>query len=285
LHLLYDCGEYRDNLNAKTENDYLSLTEKLINSSSSILYDSKNEFNNSFLDYNPASKTKIIFREVVNKGLKHDEKSYRPHQKTKESLDNKTNININKEKENKKMQKPNPIKSEDFYNLKPIDKNSTINPITITKQTLAKNRDFLNPQNKGKIENKNEMNKKSRKILDEINSEYDVINKNLNSNIYNPNKENFNKNNIETEDFYNDSEAAYQNSFISENQNSVINKNAEENHLKMNKAHNPKKKSKHNLNPRNGDYSDYHLLQNYQEDIAYDDLEIMRILEKSKYEK
>lgn len=137
---------------------------------------------------------------------------------------------------------------------------------------MIKNKYLSNEIKKEKNPRKKERDMNVEKIIDEINREYDFLYDNESSNIYYPNKENRN-NNIEADEIY-------------------FNHDSVNKHL-FNKKKSAEKLETTNLNKNYNDNisysknknSDYHLLQNYQEDIAYEDSELIKILEKSKHEK
>jgi len=257
-----------------------SLTEKLINSSSSILYDSKNfDLNETYYDGSNSKNSK------KNK-IKNETKKGTPNPDSKESNEKKKKISTNssQQSENKKIQKPNPIKGEDFYNIKPLNQNSKISPITLSKNSSFNFNEQVKNTDKVKKENKNDLKKNSERILENIKSEYDIVSKKSNSNIYNHNKENLNLVGRDDENYYENESNL--NSFFKDKNKS------QSNFDKLDKALNrknskPRKVKKENVS-NNLDYDDfpnYHFLENYQSDIAFDDADLNRILEISKYEK
>ncbi len=199
--------------------------------------------------------------------------------KKEDLIDTKNNFSIN----NENFYSKNfflPSNDEDILNRKPLSKNGKISPLILSKKGISKfKQEGSNYLNKkvNHLKNNNISNK--RRIVDEINFEYEKLNNRKTNNFYESNQENI----IEVKE----KNEAFNDKEIHENKNScdVNHKNNLRINLIENIENNNNQRGKEYKKSNQHDFYDYSLLQNFVEDIAYDDNELKKILEKSKYEK
>lgn len=308
MHLIYECT---NKVNKKKKNDVSScptleslkcdfdgLTQKLINSTNAILNDTKNFSIDKSYEQNKNkcnSKARVIldeYNETFGSELSKIKK-----QETSDSNSIFDNNNISKPSDETLPSEKNSLLIE------PIPYRDKINPIVFTQKNMnnkeqnsfdknetkkflkneneiANNiKSFYNKNNENlnniKSQNNNKEPNNKKILFEEINIEHnDYLRKN-NSNIYN------NKENLKSE---NNEEAIYDADIFKNN--FFPDKNANlKNHKHVEKKRNNTFKDASNITKKHDDFPDYHLLQNFNEDIIFDDEEILRVIEKSKLEK